>query len=148
VRVLVVNAGSSSLKLRVLGSDDELLGEHDLDAARSRIDEQALLPALDELPRADAVGHRIVHGGERFRDAVRVDPEVTAALHQLTELAPLAAGHAGRRVLRHRVPRDAAGSGGHLRAARRAPRTLRRAPLRLSWPVARLRDAAGSGARA
>jgi acetate kinase len=89
VRVLVVNAGSSSLKLRLLGGGDELLGEHDLEATRSRSDEQALLRALDELPQADAVGHRIVHGGERFRDAVRVDAEVTAALHELTALAPL-----------------------------------------------------------
>src|SRR4051812_14539160 len=38
---------------------------------------------------ADAVAHRIVHGGERFRDAIRIDAEVEAALRDLTELAPL-----------------------------------------------------------
>ena len=36
--------------------------------------------ALAELPATpDAVGHRIVHGGERFRDAVVVDDDVEAA---------------------------------------------------------------------
>jgi acetate kinase len=36
-----------------------------------------------------AVGHRIVHGGERFRDAVVVDASVEAALRELSDLAPL-----------------------------------------------------------
>jgi acetate kinase len=89
VRVLVVNAGSSSVKLRVLGDDDALLGERDLDAPRSQIDDDALQRALGELPGADAAGHRIVHGGTRFRDAVRVDGDVVRALHELTDLAPL-----------------------------------------------------------
>jgi acetate kinase len=89
VRVLVVNAGSSSLKLRVLGGDDELLGERDLDAPRSSVDGDELLRALRDLPDADAAGHRIVHGGTRFREAVRVDDSVVAALHELTDLAPL-----------------------------------------------------------
>jgi acetate kinase len=38
---------------------------------------------------ADAVGHRIVHGGTRFHSPVRVDPAITAALRGLIELAPL-----------------------------------------------------------
>jgi acetate kinase len=76
----VVNAGSSSLKLRVLGPGDELLESHDLPADAT--------PAA-VTPRVDAVGHRIVHGGTRFREAVRVDDEVVRALHELTELAPL-----------------------------------------------------------
>ncbi|HEY8495773.1 MAG TPA: acetate kinase [Limnochordales bacterium] len=37
----------------------------------------------------DAVGHRVVHGGELFRDAVLVTPEVKEALRQLNDLAPL-----------------------------------------------------------
>jgi acetate kinase len=89
VRVLVVNAGSSSVKLRVLGDDDELLGERDLDAPRGVVDRGELAAALEELPDADVAGHRVVHGGERFRAAVRVDDDVLRALHELTDLAPL-----------------------------------------------------------
>jgi acetate kinase len=46
VRVLVVNAGSSSVKWRLLGDDDELLAERDIDAPRARVDEQALSAVL------------------------------------------------------------------------------------------------------
>jgi acetate kinase len=78
VRVLVANAGSSSLKLSLLDGDDTELWRAS-DAV-----------ALSELPqRPDVVGHRIVHGGERFRSAVRLDDEVLAALRELTALAPL-----------------------------------------------------------
>jgi acetate kinase len=43
----------------------------------------------DGLGDADAVGHRIVHGGERYRDAILIDAGVESALCDLTELAPL-----------------------------------------------------------
>jgi acetate kinase len=85
VRVLVVNAGSSSLKLRLLGPSDELEAEHDLPPS----DRDALDAALAELSRPDAVGHRVVHGGARFRDAVLVDDAVVTALDALSDLAPL-----------------------------------------------------------
>jgi acetate kinase len=50
----------------------------------------AVAQALADLPEApEAVGHRIVHGGERFRSAVRLDAEVLSALRDLTVLAPL-----------------------------------------------------------
>jgi acetate kinase len=78
VLVLVANAGSSSLKLSLLGADDAELW-------RGSATEE-----LTELPqRPDVVGHRIVHGGERFRSAVRLDDEVLSALRELTALAPL-----------------------------------------------------------
>jgi acetate kinase len=83
VRVLVVNAGSSSLKLRLLGDADEPLGARDL-APGDDVGQ-----ALDALGEADAAGHRIVHGGERFSAPAVIDDEVTAALHELTALAPL-----------------------------------------------------------
>ncbi len=41
------------------------------------------------LGEADAVGHRIVHGGERFQSASRIDRNVEKALSELVELAPL-----------------------------------------------------------
>ena len=37
----------------------------------------------------EAVGHRVVHGGEQFRVPVRIDEEVLAAIDRLAELAPL-----------------------------------------------------------
>jgi acetate kinase len=91
VRVLVVNAGSSTVKLRLLGSGDTLLGQCELAAPQARVDPDALRRALDEdgLGGADAIGHRIVHGGEQFRDAVRIDPGVVDELRALTDLAPL-----------------------------------------------------------
>jgi acetate kinase len=90
LRVLVVNAGSSTVKLRLLADDDALLADRELAAPRSELDPAELRAALDEgLAEADAVGHRVVHGGEQFRDPVRVDAQVEHALHALTALAPL-----------------------------------------------------------
>jgi acetate kinase len=89
VRVLVVNAGSSSLKLRLLDGDDALLSEHDLPALRGSADEAALAAALAALPAPDAIGHRIVHGGARYQAAVRLDAQVIEALSALSDLAPL-----------------------------------------------------------
>ncbi|MGH9289817.1 MAG: acetate/propionate family kinase, partial [Acidimicrobiales bacterium] len=88
VRILVVNAGSSSLKLRVVGDDDEVLGTEDL-APVDRLGDGDLGRALEKLRSFDAVGHRIVHGGERFREPVVVDGDVRAELEALADLAPL-----------------------------------------------------------
>jgi acetate kinase len=87
--VLAVNAGSSSLKLRVLDAGDDVLASADLPLERGEIDAGALRDTLSRMPRADAVGHRIVHGGDRFTGPVRLDAEIEAALRELTDLAPL-----------------------------------------------------------
>jgi acetate kinase len=90
VRILVVNAGSSSVKLSLIGEGDQALAVRELDAPHSTLDERALRKALaDGLGDADAVGHRIVHGGERYREAVVVDREVERGLRELVDLAPL-----------------------------------------------------------
>ena len=90
MRVLVVNAGSSSLKLALLDGDDVTIDARELQAPRARVDPGELLAALrSPLGQADAVGHRIVHGGERFRAAVRIDAAVEDALRGLVDLAPL-----------------------------------------------------------
>jgi acetate kinase len=90
VRILAVNAGSSSLKLSLLDGEDTLLAERELASTGPRIDRAALARALKEgLGEADAVGHRIVHGGERFHEAVRIDAGVERALRELSDLAPL-----------------------------------------------------------
>lgn len=90
MRVLVANAGSSSLKLSLLDSDDSELWARELEAARAVVEPDAVRAAIAELPEApDVAGHRIVHGGERFREAVVIDEAVEEALNQLTVLAPL-----------------------------------------------------------
>jgi len=90
VRVLVVNAGSSSLKLSLLDEHERVIAARELDAPRAQVDPGELSDALSpELSHADAVGHRIVHGGERYRGATLVDPELRRALGALADLAPL-----------------------------------------------------------
>ena len=72
--VLVVNAGSTSLKLSIVDEDDS----------------SATVGALAEAPSdLAAVAHRVVHGGARFREPVLIDDGVRQELEALTELAPL-----------------------------------------------------------
>jgi acetate kinase len=104
VVVLVVNAGSSSLKLRLLGDDDQVLAAHDVD----HWDGQSGLDGLDdEWWAAGAVGHRVVHGGTDFSGPVVVDDRVLARIEALRSLAPLHQPRAvaGIRALRAALPR-------------------------------------------
>jgi acetate kinase len=75
MRILTVNAGSSSLKLSLVQDGKSLRTYHDLDAALA-----------DAAPHA--VGHRVVHGGHRTSPEL-VDDAVRAELDALTDLAPL-----------------------------------------------------------
>jgi acetate kinase len=88
--VLVVNAGSTSLKLTVVGADE-----------RSQP-----IASLDEAPQVAAVGHRIVHGGLRFVEPTLIDDAVADELESLVELAPLhnAPAVAGIKRARARLP--------------------------------------------
>jgi acetate kinase len=107
--MLVVNAGSSSLKLRVLDESDEVLGSTDLPAVAMSTDNrpgaatpEAVRAAIEALGTVDAVGHRVVHGGAEFSDPTRVDDAVIAKLEALSELAPL---HQPRSIAALRVVR-------------------------------------------
>jgi acetate kinase len=82
VNVLVVNAGSSSLKLALLDDDDRLL-------LSTNVDEDGLAAELAGAGRIDAVGHRIVHGGSEFVAPVLIDEGVEQRLQSLVDLAPL-----------------------------------------------------------
>jgi len=89
VRILVVNAGSSSLKLSVLDDADSSLASETVDAPVGRIDDAALRAAISANSPIDAVGHRIVHGGTEFTEPVLIDARVLRRLELLTDLAPL-----------------------------------------------------------
>lgn len=95
MNVLVLNAGSSSLKYRLLGSDlEQVLHQGVMEriggpAVPSH--HVAIQMLLSELPSAEirAVGHRVVHGGEHFREACLIGPAELPALDAMTPLAPL-----------------------------------------------------------
>jgi acetate kinase len=73
--VLVVNAGSTSLKLHLVGDDETSTPV-------------AALEAVEPAGLA-AVAHRVVHGGETFREPAVIDETVRAAIAALEPLAPL-----------------------------------------------------------
>lgn len=107
--VLVINSGSSSLKYQVrdvaAGSilteglierigvsnggqgDGEVVGPADHAEALEQVD-AAIHGVLGDRT-LDAVGHRVVHGGERFGEPVLIDNEITRAIERLNPLAPL-----------------------------------------------------------
>jgi acetate kinase len=120
-KILVCNAGSSSLKFSLFDAEDEVLLvdggidwlrkpaqlvvrgankpeihkelklEKHADAVAQIVDElQAGSSAALQSPEdLRAVGHRVVHGGDRYTSAVRITSEVKRAIEELTELAPL-----------------------------------------------------------
>jgi len=108
--ILVLNSGSSSLKYRVFGPDGgqrglvERIGEPGGVADHGA----ALRRVLDEVDRGaiTAVGHRVVHGGSRFREPVVVDADVVATVRELVPLAPLhnVGGLAGIEAAREALP--------------------------------------------
>ncbi|WP_046471282.1 acetate/propionate family kinase [Allosalinactinospora lopnorensis] len=89
MRVLVVNTGSSSVKLRLLGPDDELLCREDPPLDEGAVSEEKLAAAVEGFSGVDAVGHRVVHGGGEFSGAAVLDDGTVERLRGLTGLAPL-----------------------------------------------------------
>jgi acetate kinase len=88
-RILVVNAGSSSLKLRVLDGDDGIAFTADLPAPRGTIEQAIVEAALRDVGPVDAVGHRVVHGGTTYLGPVGIDADVVRRLEAMVDLAPL-----------------------------------------------------------
>jgi acetate kinase len=95
--VLVLNAGSSSLKYRVL---DPATEETVVRGTVERVDESGWEEAFAQVSRTLdeaevdagellAAGHRVVHGGDRYTEATLVDGDVERGIEELVELAPL-----------------------------------------------------------
>ena len=112
--VLVVNSGSSSLKYQLLDGDEQVLAaglveriggegsighrgpDGEVTAAATVLDHAGALALMRDTfaehgpsLAPDVVGHRVVHGGDRFSAPVVVDDEVEAAVEELSALAPL-----------------------------------------------------------
>src|SRR5579872_5608986 len=88
-RVLVINAGSSSLKLRLLGPGDDVVADHEVERWDGDPDHTEVADFVSSLDDVDGVGHRVVHGGSRFVSPTLIDDDVVAAIDDLTSLAPL-----------------------------------------------------------
>jgi acetate kinase len=106
VRVLVVNAGSSSLKLALVDGDDLAAAATEIETREGSDGAAQLGDFVAGLGAVDAVGHRVVHGGDRFTGPVVVDEPVLAAIEALAPLAPLhqARGVAGLRAVAGLLP--------------------------------------------
>ena len=119
MKILVLNSGSSSIKFQLFDSDGwrvvaagmlSRIGEPDGELTLRRGDGEETRAGrvadhhqgLETIFRAlagcgavravedlDAVGHRVVHGGEAFREPVRIDDAVVAAIRETIALAPL-----------------------------------------------------------
>jgi acetate kinase len=95
--ILVLNVGSSTLKFAlfpVADTDDALL-RGAVDYSESTVTRaSAVAHLLERLKRnslfasIQSVGHRLVHGGPRFRGPVRIDAQVRASLDEVIPLAP------------------------------------------------------------
>ena len=105
MRILVLNAGSSSLKTSLVGQPgDVTVARHELQRPAREGWTDALRAALGDAGRVDAIGHRVVHGGERHTSALLLSERVLSDLGQLRDLAPL---HNGRAIEVVEAARDA-----------------------------------------
>ncbi len=107
MRVLALNAGSSSLKLSLVDEGDTVVADREFEVAEGRLDESQLASAVHDMTGIEAIGHRIVHGGPRFTRSVRLDGDVIKYLVTITDLAPLhlPAALAGIYAVRELLPR-------------------------------------------
>ena len=93
MRILVLNCGSSSIKYRLFDEEQsvakgivERIGQDDSDVAGHRDGLQRVMNDLDADMSGgglEAIGHRVVHGGDRFAAPMRIDDEVEAAIDEL-----------------------------------------------------------------
>lgn len=94
MRILVINVGSSTVKLSVteMSAGDQIF-KAELPIGKKNVEEVlGSIPALleaERVPAIEAVGHRVAHGAERFREATRIDDSVLTAIESLSPLAPL-----------------------------------------------------------
>jgi acetate kinase len=91
-QVLVLNAGSSSLKWTVLDAATEAVLTHGATSwqgAEGGRHAAEMSAVLRDLPPVEAVGHRVVHGGPTLRESVVLDQRTRQLIADLSELAPL-----------------------------------------------------------
>ena len=90
MRVLVLNTGSSSVKYQLIDtSTEERIAGGLVEEVVDHADALAAIGAKLSDATVHAVGHRVVHGGERFSEPTLIDDAVVAVVRDLVPLAPL-----------------------------------------------------------
>jgi acetate kinase len=94
MQVLVFNCGSSSVKYQLINSvtaEKLQRGKVELDTGTEHAVQYALESVISEIGEntIDAVGHRVVHGGEHFKVPVLIDEEVVSTIERCAVDAPL-----------------------------------------------------------
>lgn len=117
--IMAINAGSSSLKFQLLSMPEEKVitkglverigmedavftieaneEEHVIttdipnhaDAVKLLLEKLTSLSIISSLDEIEGIGHRVVHGGEKFNDSILITAEVLAGIEEVSELAPL-----------------------------------------------------------
>ena len=138
MKILAVNAGSSSLKFQMYEMPEEKvlisgtferigIGESfytikingekikkekefksHSEAVATLIDELIENKVIESLDEIKAVGHRLVHGGEKYAKSVVIDDDVIKTVDELSELAPLhnPANFIGVKAFIEKIPND------------------------------------------
>jgi len=88
MRTLVINAGSTSVKISLVDENDEIVSSARLGPVDDGLVDH-LREFLKDVGPVDMVGHRIVHGGPAFTTATEITRDVRKVLQNLNELAPL-----------------------------------------------------------
>ncbi|GGC93805.1 acetate kinase [Thalassobacillus devorans] len=118
-KIIAINAGSSSLKFQLMEMPEETvitkglverIGINDsiftievggekvtttqdiadhAEAVKMLLEKLTSTGIIDSLDEIDGVGHRVVHGGERFSDSVLITEEVIKEIEEVSDLAPL-----------------------------------------------------------
>ena len=94
--VLVVNAGSSSIKYGLYRADDlTLIERKNIEVKKAGGYDAAFQQVLDVIAanNVTSVGHRVVHGGKDYAAPQKIDAKVFADLEKLSPLAPLHQPH-------------------------------------------------------
>lgn len=91
--ILVLNCGSQSLKYKIFDADLRLIKEKEVVIRNRRNYRKILVQELEKQKpyqnKIIQIGHRVVHGGERFRDPTKITPRVLRELKKYNKLAPL-----------------------------------------------------------
>ena len=107
MKILVLNRGSSSIKCSLYTFSE--FPQHLQAPLWEKVDEESSLERFQSLlpdQEIDCIGHRIVHGGKKYKESVVIDANVKAEIRELADLAPLhnLADLEGIEILEKRFP--------------------------------------------